>query len=343
MMMALPHPETLQDTVPARALQLRDSAGVRTDSSFHALSRLAADSVPLPPPRRKIIIPAVEITDTVSVCKRNIIDDVTFYDTANLVTRLYPHHTDRFPYLFTLAGRRIREEAKATLVKQLRPGDKLPDMPLNSDWIILVILFSAFMYTAIRKATGNVIQSLGRYFLFRGINDPSSRDAGGLFTWESTLRNFISFIILGLFAYSAAAWHNSIPASLAGMRFWLVAVLAIIATVTIRHLVCMLTGAISGEREVFAEYLISIYQFYRYSAIFLFAVTIFVSYTAILPLKALFISAAVILGILYLIRVLRLFIIFTNKNISLFYLILYLCALEILPFVISVKYMADPA
>ncbi len=48
----------------------------------------------------------------------------------------------------------------------------------------------------------------------------------------------------------------------------------------------------------------------------------------------------IVLGILYLIRVLRLFVIFINRNISILYLILYLCALEILPILISVKYIS---
>jgi hypothetical protein len=41
---------------------------------------------------------------------------------------------------------------------------------------------------------------------------------------------------------------------------------------------------------------------------------------------------------MYLIRVIRLIIIFLNRNISIFYLILYLCALEILPVLIVIKY-----
>ena len=42
--------------------------------------------------------------------------------------------------------------------------------------------------------------------------------------------------------------------------------------------------------------------------------------------------------LMYSIRVIRLLIIFLNRNISIFYLILYLCALEILPVLIVVKY-----
>jgi hypothetical protein len=88
------------------------------------------------------------------------------------------------------------------------------------------------------------------------------------------------------------------------------------------------------------EYLISIYQFYRFSGLVIFVITILMLYTTIIPGQAYLKAGLTVLVSFYLIRVTRLFIIFINKNISLFYLILYLCALEILPVVVSVKYIS---
>ena len=73
-----------------------------------------------------MVKPVPEITDTISVCRRNSIEDVTFYDSNNLVTRIEPVHTDKFPFLFTAKDRMIKEEAKASLVKHLRAGDEIP-------------------------------------------------------------------------------------------------------------------------------------------------------------------------------------------------------------------------
>jgi len=39
-------------------------------------------------------------------------------------------------------------------------------------------------------------------------------------------------------------------------------------------------------------------------------------------------------------RIIKLFSIFLNRNISILYLILYLCALELLPVVVLIKYFA---
>jgi hypothetical protein len=360
-MMLLPYLQEQQDSVKVKINPIRDSVSHISDSvslssiiqqkdSVSHISDSASlssiiqqkDSVPR---RIKIsaVRPVIEITDTISVSTRNSIADVTFYDSTSIIHSIGPSPLNKFPFLFLENNRHIQEGARAALVKQLRAGDEIPARQFHNDWIILIILCAAFMFAIVRKSTDTLFQSMERFFLFRGVNNPPARDMGGLFTWESTIRNLISFLILGLFGYSAASFLNLIPSSTNGIIFWIISVSAVIGAVTLRHLLCLLTGEVSGEREVFTEYQLSIYQFYRFSALFIFVVTILISYTKIFPAKSYFIAGATVLATLYLIRVIRLFIIFINKNISLFYLILYLCALEILPVLISVKYITGLA
>jgi hypothetical protein len=278
--------------------------------------------------------------DTTTVCVRNSIEDVTFYDSANLVLRIDPARTGKFPFLFTEKNKIIQDEIRATVVRHLKPGNELQYQPLHEDWIILIILAASFLFALIRNSSVNFLHGVERFFLFRGINDPASRDIGGLFSWESTIKNLIAFLSLGLYGYAAASLYDTTPPALPGILLWGAIVAGIIVTVTLRHLVCLVTGSVSDEREVFMEYLISIYQFYRFSGLVIFVITILMLYTTIIPGQACLKAGLAVLVSFYLIRVTRLFIIFINKNISLFYLILYLCALEILPVVISVKYIS---
>jgi hypothetical protein len=285
-------------------------------------------------------IPAINV-DTISVWRRNSIEDVTFYDSTGIIYRIEPAHPENFPYIFLEKNSIIAEAKKAALVKHLRQGSEIPPQPMHKDWIILLILLAIFLFSLIRKSTDKILQGAERFFLFRGINDPSSKDLGGLFSLESTIKNLVSFFIIGIFAYSAATYYDIIPPSISSLLFWVIAVAGIIAAVTIRHLVCLLIGAASGEREVFSEYLLGVYQFYRFSSSFIFIIIILLTYTTIFSVKTCFSAAIIVITTLYLMRVTRLFIIFINKNISLFYLILYLCALEILPVVIAVKYISS--
>ena len=278
--------------------------------------------------------------DSTSVCQRNIIADVTFYDSTNIITKIESTSLNRFPYSFVEKNKQINSIARASLVKHLRIGQNLPSQPLHADWIIGIILISALLYSIIRTKSKNTIPAITRFFLLRGISEPSSRETTSIFYWQSTILNLISFLIIGLFAFYTAFHFNLIPSQIHGIIFWLISFGSVVSAVTLRHIVCIVAGNASGEKEIFREYLVGVYQFYQFSALLLFITIILMSYTVLLPVEVGIISGGVVLGVMYLIRVLRLLIIFINRNISIFYLILYLCGLEILPVLISIKYFS---
>jgi hypothetical protein len=97
-------------------------------------------------------------------------------------------------------------------------------------------------------------------------------------------------------------------------------------------------GNLSGQTEAFNEYLVTVYQSYRFVSIILFVLVILITYTVFIPQKICVIAGFIVLAIFYVFRVSRLFLIFKKRDISILYLILYLCALEILPVLILIKY-----
>src|SRR5512133_361573 len=331
-----------QDTIPRKIVTNQDTTLGKTDSGSVIVSHQPKDSV-----RRKTIIIHQNIlpdySDTTSVCSRNIIADVTFYDSDNIIFKIEKGSVKQFPYILTEKARQLKMEERALLTKHLKPGQELPPHPLHADWMIIIILVAAFLFSVIRSSSKSLSRGFSRFFLFRGINDPVSRDSGGLFHWQSTVLNLISFFIIGLFGYSAAAYYDIIPAGSKGIVIWLIAFGIISAMVTIRHITCVMTGIISEQQEAFNEYLLSVYQSYRIGALFMFIIIILMSYTHILQAGDLIISGLFIVGLIYLIRIIRLLVIFLNRSISIFYLILYLCALEILPVLIVVKYFTGLA
>jgi hypothetical protein len=285
--------------------------------------------------RRVSQIPEVLITDTTSVCARNSIADVTLYDSLSFVRNIDQLPPVFFPYQFA------EKHLPVTYIKvinNLKDGRDLPQKPLHHDWIIVIVFLVAYLWLIVRTTTRNIFPEITRFILFRGINELSARDTGSLFTWQSTILNFISFMVIGLFAYCAADWYDFIPAGFPPFLFMLTSMGAVILTVTSRHFICLAAGSLSGESEVFNEYLINVYQSYRFSSVILFAVVILLVYTVILPPRIIFTLGTIALIIFYLLRVFRLFLIFMKRNISVLYLILYLCALEILPVLILVKY-----
>jgi hypothetical protein len=289
------------------------------------------------------IDPLSDSPDTISVCKRNPVADVTFYNPDYVILEADPVFLSRFPYLFTGNNVRISEEKKAAIEKHLKEGIVLPRQMFHQDWVIGILLVSIMLFTLVQTASKNFLSGTTRFFLFRGTTEEGTRDLLGMFQWQSTVLNLSSFMIISVYACFTASYFNAIPYGIHDFAVWSIALGLIIISVTLRHFVCTITGNMSDQRSLFHDYLHTVYQSYRFGAIFLFILVIMMSYTELLPGKSYFIIGPAILLILYLIRIFRLLLIFINRNISIFYLILYLCALEFLPVLITIKYFSGLA
>jgi len=338
-----------QDSIQIKSVFPNDSTGVKTDSLSVRLSSdpdsltntiSQQDSVinlsRLPKQENRAV--PVDIT---SVCDRNSVTDFTFYNPDNVFSKKTDEVTiKKFPFLFIEKAREMKADARTSLIKHLKSGQEIPSQPIHDDWIIGIILIAAFLYSLIRISSKRSLPAVSRFLILIGINDPSAKDIEGIFNWQSTIHNLFSFLVIALFANCTADYYNFNLFGIRGILLFIIFLFLIITGVTLRHIVCVITGKISGEEDAFREYLTTVYQSYRLSAMILLMLVILILYTMILPVKILIITGATTVGILYLIRIFRLMIIFLSHNISIFYLFLYLCALEILPVLISLKYFA---
>ncbi len=333
---------TTQDTIKPQLVIRINTDKLIPDSVFRKLDEAPAhikyiDSLRL---TRKIstAFPKITITDTTSVCSRNSIADVTFSDSLGLARNLQPFPRGQFPIQYAENTGTVSNDHTLTIIQPLKEGVLLPEKPLHHDWIIGTIFISAFLWLVVRTTTRSMFTDLTRFLLFRGVNESSSRDTGSLFYWQSTILNFVSFLVIGLFGYCIAAYYNLLPEGIKPFLFMLLSLGIVIFSITSRHFICLAAGNLSSETEAFNEYLMTIYQSYRFSSILIFVILVCLVYTIILPPQVYFIAGAIVLIIFYLYRITRLFLIFTRRNISILYLILYLCALEILPVLILLKY-----
>jgi hypothetical protein len=276
--------------------------------------------------------------DTVLVFKRNIISDFTFYDPANIITRIDLNSSETFPFTFIDKNREIEARAREKLISELKPGADLPFKSLQKDWGFGVLFVSILLFTLVSITSKTMLPGVSRFFLFKGVSDFVKKDSRGLLMWQGLVLNIATLFTLAFFCYSVAAIYEIIPSGIGGLLFWLIAVASITALVLLRHIVCIVTGNMSGESEVFNEYLNIIYSSYRFSALFLFIIIVLMHYTVMLPETSYIIPGAIVFFVMYLFRLVRLIYIFIKRGISIFYLILYLCALEFLPVVVSIKY-----
>lgn len=313
----------------------QDSASntsTRRESSYNLTNLNAADQ------DSSINIQEVfQSSDSVTVCARNSIADVTFSDSLSFVRTL--NLTSSGNNAITQIADLTREysvERREYLKSRLREGEI--NSLTNTDWIMIVLLFSAFMISIVRPFTKN-FQSILNYIPFRGIKDAEYGEMGGLFHWQTTIQNFISFSVIALFIYLAATFYSDLP-DISGIWIWLIILVVINIAFTLRYIICFATGLLSSQREAFRDYITGICHFYHNTSIVFFVLVVLISYTPFVPVNILFTAGFIWVAFMYLLRVLRLAIIFINRNISVFYLILYLCALEILPVAIAIRYFS---
>lgn len=278
--------------------------------------------------------------DTASVCAKNSIAGVSFYDSTSYLLTIESSHHDRFPLTLIKTTRDRESRTTEILMQNLREGSRLPRQPFNADWLLFVIMTSIFLYSLISAVSRKFFHDMKRFFLFRGIGDQASGDIQALFHWQSTVINLVSFLNVALFVYCAADYYEFIPRMIPHFVFWIMCSALVIVAVTVRHAMCRITGNLSDQNDTFSEYIITVYLSYRYGAVMLFIISVLILYTGILETNKLFIAGLAITAAVYIIRVVRLFLIFIRKNISVFYLILYLCALEFLPVAVLMKYFA---
>jgi hypothetical protein len=283
--------------------------------------------------------PAEKITDTTTLCTRDVIASVTFYDSTSFIRSPDVKIADNFP--FTFIGRTVefRRERRENILKTLRPGNEMPPPVYQSDWIVPLAVFALFLFAVVRTFPGSLFRNMARYTLMRGINENSSRDTGIIFQWQATLFNLASFISVSLFGYLATRHYGIEIESIGGFLTWALCFGVVVTAVTLRHFICIITGNVSGQSEIFREYLTGIYHFYRIFGIVSIILSLLILYTLFLAPGTYFIAGFIIAGLIYFLRVIRLLLIFIIRRVSILYLILYLCALEILPVVIIVKYI----
>ena len=297
------------------------------------------DSVPQKRREVRQVIEKPEIIDTISVSERSHISDITFYDSANIITKISRNQINGFPLKFIERNRKRESESNAALFKSLRAGEKVAERPFHDDWIIFMILIAAFFYASLPAFSRKLFPGATRYFLFRGIGEPESREITELFHFQSTIFNLVTFFNLALFIFCLASYYEIIPARFSGFTVWSIALGIVILSITLRHIATIILGWLSSQTELWDEYIITIYQTYRYTAFAFFILVIFLAYSDILTPKAFFFIGYFAFAALYFMRIARLFLIFLKRNVSILYLILYLCALEFLPVAVLIKYV----
>lgn len=281
------------------------------------------------------------VQDTASVSIRDPFYDIIFSDTLSPGISVFSDHPLFFPFTLIKKSENAETGKAIIITSGLHEGKALEPQPFRDDWIIIIVLASAFIYSTLSAVPGRLFHNIKAFLLFRGIGDPALRERGIFSQWQSILANVVSFSGISLFAYCSAAYYGFYPVGLSGILLWIIIFGLLILLVLLRHLICILLGGTTGEKTVFGEYCATVYHSCQITGFILFLLTILLVYTSFPAPQVILQSGLFIVLAAYFMRVLRLFLIFLKRNISILYFILYLCALEFLPVLVVLKYFTD--
>ena len=211
-----------------------------------------------------------------------------------------------------------------------------PVVTTDSNWWVAVMLFACFTMLVLLRVFDNrrLLQ------LFNGFVRQSSvsllyREEYALTGRVSVLLLLNYVLVISLFAWQSGPYFGVDTDGLA--TYGMIAGGFVIAYF-VKILSTRILGNIFEVKDAAAEYAYNILLFNKTTGLILFPVVLLMAYARQIPLEILVWTGLVSWSIVLLYRILRVFLIgLSTSSVSFFYIILYLCTLEILPFVVIIK------
>ncbi len=345
---------TSQDTVNTTiivqdsASQFRKFNEAEVDSIFNMLERREQmlDSIVRAEARMRYLQslkpPEPVGFDTAAVPYYLTDDSIPFQDfpISHFSTRYFcPRDTSK-PVLVDLSDKLPAE--KETLTELRSPSDLPPasSHDLRPDWLLGIIIASLILLAWLKlfyhKFLNQMMQSVSNYQLSAKL----LRDQN-LFSKRVAIALNINFIFIGgAFIYLIFGYYNLQPFRLNDILSYLCYSGCLMLLLIVRYVVLHITGYLFDNHHVFKEYLHQIFLIYKSLGIYLIMLVIGLAYIRE-DLRIYFVYMGIILVFsAYFLRLFKGVRILMNKDVLIFYLILYLCTLEILPFLILYRFFS---
>ncbi len=208
-----------------------------------------------------------------------------------------------------------------------------PSTPQNEPWVFIVLLFLLilFVYSFI-SSSGWIKESVHSIFMVK--------ERSSIFN-KTTVRDFQSQFFLIIFSTGVISllinliFQQSFP-TFSFVRFTkFFAVTS--AFILIKYLIIQISGTVFTNRTKLKIARENYFNIFIYTGILIFPVLIFKIYSLEIPVQISDIIIFIIASLAGLALIIKLFQIFFENIVDSFYLLLYLCTLEFLPFYILFK------
>jgi hypothetical protein len=312
----------------------------RKEKELDSLSQLRSERII----RKPVKVSAPAVFDTSAVPYNTLSESKNINDNP-----LTPFKWKLFQSKDTSRAVFIEESPQQTSPQQTSPqqtslsqkeGLPVSSHDLRPDWLLGVILICLILIAWLKlfynKFLNQIIQSLTNFQLSAKL----FRDQN-IFTRRVSFVLNLNFVLaISVFIYLSFGNFNIIPFKHNDFISLLIYIGAITGILLIRYIVLHLVGYIFNKQREFQEYLHEILMIYKNLGIFLIPLIFGIAYIHEDVRIYLFYLGGLMIFVALIIRIVKGFKILINKDVLIFYLILYLCTLEILPLLIFYRFFS---
>ena len=221
--------------------------------------------------------------------------------------------------------------------KQVQPGKEIPVQDTHKegyDWITIILVASLLLIGWTRLFYKKYFISLVKSFHFYNYASSLYFGRNSLTQRASAFLNLNFFIITGVLAFQTL---QQTPYNLAGIKplyLWIGFSAFFLVWYAWNFIMSRFIGFVFARQRAFSEYLHNYNLYRKIAGVSLFPIALIVQFIQEDYREIFLIAGGIIFGIIFLVHIIRGLQVFLKENVSIFYLFLYLCALEILPIIL---------
>ncbi|KOH44698.1 DUF4271 domain-containing protein [Sunxiuqinia dokdonensis] len=219
--------------------------------------------------------------------------------------------------------------------KDAKPGIGLPEKTISRDkpdWFIGIFILVLILLATVRLFFNKYLNQLFHAIVNSATSSRLFRDRSVSITHASFRLDLIFYFTFSIFIFQfSGEFSRSIFK--AGFLTYLIILGMVVSYYILKRLAYSFTGIVAESTSETTEFLYNMHLHNRVLGLFLIPVTLVIAFTSLPNPRLVFYSGLFICGGFYLLLLIRGAKILLKKHFSIFYLILYLCTLEILPLI----------
>lgn len=213
------------------------------------------------------------------------------------------------------------------------------DIPgrIQFDWITILLMVSILLLVWIRLINKKYLLSVMKSIVSVQESITLYREKNTLMEKASFMVNLLFLSNISIFIIQLYLFYGVDIKGIENYMFYFILIGSFVGLYIFRALTSTLIGRLFLKQKVFSEFFHNVNVYTKNTGLFLLPVVITLQFLSYNYLPFIVYTGIIVIVTLYLLHIVRSFQIFIRKNVSISYMILYLCAFEFAPFLIIYK------